>query len=139
MRLREQARDERRSQLAEVLRIEASLRGQLDKVDRAADERLALDRSASAAGVLDVDRLLDSQRYDLVLRDERQQLVRQLETLAAETDRRRATLVEADREVRVLERLRDLAAARQRREDQRQEASHLDEAALVPYCREETP
>jgi flagellar export protein FliJ len=85
-----------------------------------------------------VDRLLDSQRYDLLLRFEQQRLEQQLRVILDEAERRQIALVEADREVRVLERLRETARQRQRRDDLQREAVRLDEAALRPFVREES-
>ena len=62
-----------------------------------------LQRSATDGKYLDVNRLLEAQRYELLLKAQSQELAKQAILLAAETERRRQMLVEADREVRVLE------------------------------------
>ena len=62
-----------------------------------------MQRSATDGQYLDVNRLLEAQRYELLLKAQSQELAKQAMLLAAETERRRQMLVEADREVRVLE------------------------------------
>jgi flagellar protein FliJ len=79
---------------------------------------------------LDVNRLLEAQRYELLLKSRGEELTKQSALLAAEIERRRQALVEADRDVRVLE----LLDERHRREDARRqlrlETKQLDETAL---------
>ena len=60
----------------------------------------------------------------------RRSLQRQRQALAAEIDRRRQALLEADRDVRTLEKLRENQLQAHRQEEERQEGKRLDEAAL---------
>jgi len=72
-----------------------------------------------------------------VLMAQKEQLLRQQEMVRAEIERRRQTLVEANREVRVLENLRARQRERHQAEENRQEIKRLDEAALMRAGREE--
>ena len=86
-----------------------------------------------------MDRLVEAQRYELVLRVAAAQIVRQRETVQAEIERRRQVLVEANRDVRVLENLRDKQAAQHRQEEERREMKRLDEVAQQQALREVAP
>src|SRR3990170_1797773 len=113
--LREATRDQRRSALAEAFRAAEVL---VEKRNELAAEEVDLRnvrRSATAGRYLDVNRLLEAQRYELLLKSRGEELSKQSALLAAETERRRQILVEADRDVRVLE----LLDKRHRREHDR--------------------
>lgn len=133
LRLREAARDERRSELAQALRADTVLADQLAAIH----EQLAGLRRNAASGVapgkVNVDRLLDTQRYELILRGEEHLLQVRREALAQEIERRRNTLVEADREVRVLEKVREVQFQRYCQDEERRSMTQLDELALRPY------
>src|SRR4051812_38751106 len=103
--VRQARRDQQRASLAEAYRAERILaenRAQLAAEKHALRE---LRRSAATGQYLDVNRLLEAQRYELLLKAQEQELAKQAVLLAAESERRRQALVEADREVRVLEML----------------------------------
>jgi len=139
LRLREAARDERRSELAEVYRIDELLNRQSDGLAGEVDRLRAQCRTAAGPGTVDVDRLVEAQRYELALRAYEQQLAAQREAVAAEIGRRRQVLVEANREVRVLEKLRDRQARRYRADENRRETKQLDEVAVQRAAREDAP
>jgi flagellar protein FliJ len=127
--VREARRTQQRQALAEAIHAEeliAESRAAL--ADEAADLRRA-QRSAAEGKYLDVNRLLEAQRYDLLLRARDQELAKQAILLAAETERRRRLLVEADRDVRVLERLDERQRDEHNRRTQRSEQKLLDEVA----------
>jgi flagellar export protein FliJ len=128
--VREATRDDHRASLAEAFRAEqvlAETRGQLASET---DELRNLQRSATAARYTDVNRLLEAQRYELLLKARSQELAKQAVLLAAETERRRQTLVEADRDVRVLNLLEERQQRQFDLEQQRLEAKQLDEIAI---------
>jgi len=129
LRLREAARDERRAQLAQAYRAEQILREEQGRIDRELADLQAQSRAAAGPGQLDVDCLLESRRYALVLQGRRQQVVRQEELVREEIDRRRQALIEANRQVRVLEELRRRQLQRHRDEENRREIKQLDELA----------
>ena len=101
--VREARRDQARVALAEAFRAEQVL---IDRRAELAAEGIALrevQRSAAAGRYLDVNRLLEAQRYELLLAARGQELAKQTALVAAEIEHRRQALVEADRDVRVLE------------------------------------
>lgn len=129
LRLREAARNERRSQLADALRAEEAIVERIEVLER---QVLALRRQAASeadVGRVNLDRLLDAERYELVLKAEQMVARQQQQQLAAELQRRREALVAADRDVRVLERLREVQEERQRAEEAAREMQQLDEVA----------
>ena len=129
LRLRESRRDECRAALAEAYRVDEVLARQFDSLGQELEGLRSFARLKAAPGVVDVDRLVETQRYELVARAQQQRIAQQRRTVAAEIERRREALVEADREVRVLEKLRQRQAEQHRREEERREAGRLDEAA----------
>jgi flagellar export protein FliJ len=127
LKLRESVRDERRRHLAEALRADELAQAKLSEVELALSQLQQEFRAT--AGPLDVDRLLDAQRYELVLRFEQQVVQGKRAQVAEEIEKRRQALVVADRDVRALEILRERRLERARRAEQRAEARELDEVA----------
>ena len=129
LRLREAARDEKRAHLAEAYRAAEILAEHL----READQELAMLRAqastANKPGKVDVDQLLQTHRYELLLRAQRGMIVKQQEQVAQETERRRLALVEADRQVRVLEKLREHKWQDYQALEAKQELKLMDELA----------
>ena len=131
--VREAHRDTQRASLAEAFRAEQVLaenRAQLADEER---ELRDLQRSASAGQYLDVNRLLEAQRYELLLKAQSQELAKQAILLAAEAERRRQILVEADREVRVLELLDERHRRAHDLDEQRAKTKRLDDIATVRW------
>jgi len=129
LRLREATRDECRQALAQVLRDDDRLVQQLADVRK---RRLALRAEGQTAvrpGLLNVERLRDSQRYEQSLHAAETEFLEQRSQLAVEIERRRTALVAADTEVRALEKLREAGLARYQQEQERAEMQQLDEAA----------
>jgi flagellar protein FliJ len=129
LKLRESRRDECRAALAEAFRVDEVLRKQFDALEQDLAALREYCRQKSAPGGVDIDRLVEAQRYELVTRSQQRSIVQQRETVAAEIERRRQALVEADREVRVLEKLRERKAEQHRREEELREVKRLDEVA----------
>jgi flagellar protein FliJ len=129
LRLREAQRDERRGELAEAYRADEIMEARQREVESGLAELAQMCRRAAAPGPVDVDRLVETQRFEIVLRAQRLYLSQQRETLSAEIERRRGQLVEANREVRVLEKLEDRLRLRHEDEQQRREMKALDETA----------
>ena len=135
--LREALRDQRRSALAEAQHALDLLDEQLARVAAEFQELRRRYQSAARPGALEVDRLVEVQRYELVLRAEQQRFEQQRETIRAEVERRREALVAADREVKVLEKLREKQETRHRREDDQREMKRIDEVAGRRHVAEE--
>jgi len=136
LRLREAARDQRRTELAEAYRIDDVLKQRRGQISGTLTDLQIECRHVAGPGTVDVDRLVEAQRYELALKAQRNELDRQREAVAAEIERRRQTLVEANRDVRVLEKLREKQSGRHRREENRREIKQLDEVAQPRATRE---
>jgi flagellar export protein FliJ len=129
LRLRESARDQRRSQLAEAYQAEEAI---LEQRRRVTDDLAGLMRECrevAGPGQLDLDRLLVARRYEVTLRAEQRDLTEKHEAVRAEVDRRRQALVEANRSVRVLELLRDRQQEHHREKEKIRQIKELDEVA----------
>jgi|SRR5687767_12731867 len=135
LRLRMAERDERRADLAKAHRAEEMLREQQRQIAVEQAESQAAAREQLSPGGADVDRLLRNSRYQLVLKSRHQQLTHQLAQVAAEVERRRQSVVEADRQVRVLEKLRERQMLAHRQRELREEIKELDEIAAAGYAR----
>ena len=129
LRLREATRDERRAELAEAYHVDDVLRRHIDEVAEELNRLERECRKVAAPGTVNLDRLIDAQRYDLVLRSRQSELHGQREAIGAEIQRRREKLLTADRDVRVLEKLREKHALRHQQEESRREAKQIDEVA----------
>ena len=127
--LREAERDSRREALAEAYHAESVLYAQKDELEQQIEALRNESSKMATPGVVPVDRLIDNQRYEMVLRAEQQLTTNRMEQLAAEIERRRTMLVEADREVRLLERLRQRQQLRHNETEFRREIKRLDEIA----------
>jgi flagellar FliJ protein len=135
LRLRIAERDQRRAELAKALRAEELLRAEeWSLVDEQANVAMRA-RELKSPGAANVDALLQTHRYEVVLATQRRQLVQQIKQVEQETERRRQALVEADRGVRVLEKLRERQAAAWRLAAERRELKELDETAVLGYAR----
>ena len=128
--VREAKRDRDRAALAEAFRAEQLLSEQRMTLAAEQVELREMRRSASAEQYLDVNRLIEAQRYELVLNARESDLTRQQSAVAVETERRRQVLVEAERDVRALELLDERQRREFERHQQRIEAKRLDEAAI---------
>lgn len=137
LRLREATRDQRRGELAEAYRADDLLREHQERLGQELRWLLDQCRKVAGPGTVDVDRLVESQRYELTLRAQQGQLASQREAVGAEIDRRRQTLLAADRDVRLLEKLREKQAHRHHQEESRREIKQLDEVAGQLAIRED--
>jgi len=127
--VREARRTQQRQALAEAFRAEEVLAETRAAISREESELRIMQRSASEGKYLDVNRLLEAQRYELLLKARGQELAKQAVLLSAETERRRQLLIEADREVRVIELLDAKHRAEHNQRRQHMELKQLDETA----------
>jgi flagellar biosynthesis chaperone FliJ len=121
--------------LAEALEAEAVLDAQHAQFMGQAAQLVEVRCEAAAPQTFDLNRLVDAQRYELVLAAERSALDSQRKALACEVANRRAALVHADGEVRVAERLEQKLAAVERQHQDRLDNRELDEVALLLFNR----
>jgi len=129
--LRVAHRDQLRAALADAYRAEEVLAERRAGLVAEHEALRGIQRTALTAAYVDVNQLVDAQRYEMVLKSDEGQLAVQTSRLAGEVERRRQAVVEADRAVRVL----DLLDERRRREhqqrQQRLEVKQLDESAIT--------
>ena len=132
-RLREIHRDEQRGRLATAYEAERILTAQREGVIAETAALADSQRQLMQQGALDVTLLLASQRYKQALEAQIRTLTEQAAKLAEEVERRRQTLVEADREVRVLDKLEERKRDLHREASQRAETKVLDEVASTRW------
>jgi flagellar export protein FliJ len=131
--LRVAQRDQHRAALADGYRAEQIL---ADQRAALADEAAALreaQRAALVSPYVNVNQLVEAQRYAVVLHAQQQLLKEQGGRLAVEVERRRLAVVEADRGVRVLEKLDERRRAEHRKQQERAEHKQLDEVAATRH------
>ena len=135
--IREATRDERRAQLAEAYAADQKLKDRRATLEQELNDQKQWFRAGIAPGHIDVDRLLTVNRYELVIHAEINVVRQHEQTLAEEIERRRQTLVAADREVRVLEKLRERQLEQFRKHQALAEMKQIDEVAARVVSREE--
>jgi flagellar export protein FliJ len=86
-------------------------------------------------GQANIDGLMQIHRYRAILKATGQQLAAQEGQVAAEVERRRQLLTEADRQVRVLEKLAERQRGEYERLEQRKEVKQMDEAGGQAHAR----
>jgi flagellar FliJ protein len=127
--LRESHRDELRGKLAEAYHAAQKLEEQ----QLAIAEEIAVlqdtQRRTATGATTNVNSLLEAQRYQAVLRAQQNTLRDQSKLLATEVERRRQTMIEADREVRVLDKLNERQKLDHQQTLNRAEVRELDEVA----------
>lgn len=135
LRLRQAARDDCRLRLAEAHRDDEDLH---DRLTRLGDEHKRLRgrrRRATVPGDMDVDGIIETERYMALLGSEEDRLKLRRESLAGEIEQRRQALVKADQDAQSLEKLRERQMLRYRREQNRSESKQLDEIAAQAVLR----
>jgi flagellar protein FliJ len=131
LKLREAARDERRAELAKAYRADEVLaenQGRVDAEMRAMAERC---RKAVGPGPIDLDVLIGTHRYEIMLKTQQRHLSEQRAKLAEEIERRRLALLAANRDVRVLEKLREHQLEQHNQAEYRADIKRLDEVGRL--------
>jgi flagellar FliJ protein len=131
LRIREAARDERRTDLADCQRAERAVRQQIAECDEEWDRLTSATREAAGPGAVEVDRLVDVCRYRQTLDARRAVLDERLAEVKTDMERHRELLLQADRDMRTLEKLRDAQERRHHQEAHRLDIKRLDESALL--------
>ncbi len=109
------------------------------EIDREIGAIRQLGQLAAAPGKVDVDQLLDMQRYDAQLKLERIAAEDQREKIHQEVERRLERAIAADREVKILEKLRESQLTRHRNDEEKKEQKRFDElAGQLAFYREES-
>ena len=136
LQLRIAERNERRGELAKALRAAEILQERREQLGDEMKENQSLARKLAEPGKANIDRILQTHRYEAILKGTLLQLVAQERQVAAEVERRRQILMEADRGVRVLEKLAERQREEHQRVEQRQQMKQLDEVAAVAFVRQ---
>jgi flagellar export protein FliJ len=129
LKLREATRDERQAELAEAYRADDILVERIEYINGELQSMKSGCRQAVSPGAVNIDLLIESQRYEVTLRAYEKQTLEHRKRLAVEIDRRREALLAANREVRVLEKLREHQIEAFRAEENRKDIKRLDEVA----------
>jgi flagellar export protein FliJ len=124
-------RDQLRAALAEAYSAERVLSERREEFVAEVAALRDLQRNALATPTMDVNQLVEAQRYATVLQAQDRMLKDQSAKLAVEIERRRLAVVEADRAVKVLEKLDENRRAEHRKNEDRREAKQLDEIATL--------
>jgi flagellar FliJ protein len=135
LRLRIAERDQRHAELSKALRAADVLRADAELVVKEQAALVERSQALKSPGSADVDSLLQTHRYELLLSAKRKQLATQIQQVQTEVERRRMLVVEADRQVRVLEKLKERQALHCRQETDRQQAKLYDEMAVIGFSR----
>lgn len=136
-RLRESDRDEKRGHLAEAQRAEQIVIERIAAIESEIEQIREQCVTATRPGKVNVDLLMESQRFELILKMERQTAEQQQKLVAAEVQKRRDALVAIDREVRVLEKLKETQLDRHRQDEEKHDMQQLDEIAGRSFWRKE--
>lgn len=129
LKLRRAALDEQRAKLAEIYRAEEALKEQQRQLQQQREEAQVQRRAAAGRGVVNVDAVLNTQRYEWVLQSHRAVLGEHERKLAEAMEQQRRLVIEADREVKVLEKLHERRLAEHRRAEHLADVKQMDEAA----------
>jgi len=135
LRLREAEREQRRIELAEAFNAETVLQDQTDQIMQHIHEMTLRARVCCSPGTVDIDALLDAQRFRAILDSQATVLQQKSRQLGQEIQRRREALVEADRQVRMLEKLRERKRDEYQAAELREEMKQLDEIAVQQFAR----
>ncbi|MEX2170846.1 MAG: flagellar FliJ family protein [Pirellulales bacterium] len=122
-------RDEQRQRLADAFRAQDIVEHQQQQLGTELSELQNQQRQDLNREHLNVNDLLAAQRYELVLNVQQQTLEKQSAMLAEEAERRRQSLVEAERGVQVMEKLDGRLQAAHQVQERRTETKQLDEIA----------
>jgi flagellar FliJ protein len=127
LRLRESERRQRQLEFAQAYEADRLLQQQIDAAQAAWNAARETVREAAAPGEVQVDKLIELQRYALSIQVQCQKLAQQQSHIRNELERRRNHLVEANRQVRMLEKLRERQEQVFQVEQQKQEQKIWDE------------
>ena len=130
VKLRQEDRQQRRVELAEAYKADGILAKQCGLVALEITDMRKQCVAAASPGYVNVDRLVEIQRFEQFLRTKAQRLDERKSRLVEENEKRRMALVEADRQVRVLEKLRERQLETHRTDELRREVAMLDEVAI---------
>jgi flagellar FliJ protein len=132
----QQIRERLRDKAAEAMKAAAmaieTLQSEIDsrRTEIASQSRNQVD---SSVGLINTQRVLDSQRYQLYLLSEIQKLQEKIDLIRQELERRRATLVQREQDVKALEKLKANQLQQWEYQQAVRQQSRLDEWASFRF------
>lgn len=134
LKLRERDRDKAAQA---VQQAELAKQKLVDQIHEIENERSALgqERTTGSIGAIDIQRLLDTERYDSTLIERVLGLQSNVSLIEDEIHRRRAKLVECEKGVRVLEKLAEQQKANWTDDQAKRQQDVLDEWASFRHFR----
>ncbi|GIW90564.1 MAG: hypothetical protein KatS3mg109_0996 [Pirellulaceae bacterium] len=129
LKLRQMERDQARQRYLQAVRAQEILQQQIQQLDQQRAFHAEAARHSHAPGPVDVDRLLEQDRYGMVLEQQRRHAQGQLEQISTVVSSRQQEWAAAQQRVKMLEKLRERKEAERRRQESRQEQKRLDEMA----------
>ena len=135
LKVKREARDQARYELARALQAETILKTQQEEGQEEVRQLLSQLVKAQTTGEISVDWIMELRRYEVVLKTQLAQVLEQMEQVGGEVERRRDLLANADREVKVLERLEAKKKNEWLKREQRLEQVENDEAAGQVFLR----
>ena len=134
-RVRQSHRDELRGQLADAYRAADLIGTQREAVRLELDELRKLQRLATSSQAMNVARVLETQRYEMVLQGQDAALAEKAKLVQQELERRRQLVAEAEREVKTLDKLELKQQTAHRLDASRRQAKEMDETAVTVVAR----
>lgn len=128
MRLRERERDRAAQSLQQAMLAKQKLHDQIVEIENESQQQVAT-RSQASTGLVDIQRLIDAQRYQLTLRESILGLQANIDLVAGEIEKRRARLVLCEQDVKALEKLEESGREAWAAEQASRSQSRLDEFA----------
>lgn len=129
LKIRRATRDARYAELGQAYQAATTLAEHRQAVQEKLRAHQRAVRRAASPGTINLERMIQAQRYHAVLKTEAQLLTSQTQLLEGEIERRREAVAAADRDVRVLEKLRDRQWQRHQQEVWKEDIKQLDEVA----------
>jgi flagellar FliJ protein len=130
-RVRQNVREQRRLELLDAQHAEDQAVAQIAGLQAELHTLQSQTRSVIRPGQLDLIQLRHMRKYEQSLRQELEMAQNRRQRLAAEVEKRRQDLVEADREVKVLDRLQERQQVQYRIDQARREARTRDDQTVM--------
>jgi flagellar protein FliJ len=126
--LRERQRDQAAESLQLARQALRKLEEQISSLNGEIDQQIELQNQANQ-GAVQIQKLLESQRYQMQLSFQIQGLREKMDLIEQESRRRQSALIEREKAVRVLERLSDSQRLQWQNEQDKRQQHQLDEWA----------
>ena len=134
LRLRERERDQAAQDLDQVHRAIAIIDERTQEIQRE-HRRMDDERQQASQGAIAVHRLLDAQRYQLILVGQLQHISQQRQQLLQEQERREKVLVTKQQAVKTLEKLKQKHQEEEMHIQQLRQQSRIDEWSVLREAR----